>query len=1357
MKQTSTYYLSGEYQAPKDAVAAYYPLTKANAAGITEANAATYVIWTVTAGQNEGFTLSTTMDGATYVVVNDEGTLKVVAEDDADGLGGAVEVKLNDNSELVLAIGGNELKWDDLTLITATAEVDNAIQFGQWEDAPVAETPNTPGYDLPATDENGALVFTGEEDALAPSYKAPIYFKTGDGKYLYAEIVEGNIVVKESTILPSATNALNASWRIESGRLVSVYAETLTGDVSHQKYLVYTATTSPASNRKSAPAGATASANYAVTPNTGAANIVNAKIASNALVLSTSTVASISSVSVYPSVAVANNQVSGNIYGVSGLNVVNSSLDVMNEISGYMLVKFNDGTNSGLLVVDPSNGTASVSTSTTVGDLNAYKNYLWKVDKKTVNNSGTEDIYYIFTSLATKDNKAIQWKINSTTDMKANTEYSNQGIILSVNDQEINGNGALVDGNLVTGNAAVVAFYAPFDLAKTASQLSEILNPGFDLAVEYEKDSKKVFENADAFAGTMFPIQTITAPATPSNDATIVELWNNKDGKTGKNAEKLVLEVEEISGSDVKGDFKWLTTSEIKKGIDAGKTYYRNFRFEYLYNGTDVIERVAVFAGTSGSPAGYISILENSGKYYLTTSTNINAKHPYIKLGGNNIVKVTDLLYTLWNISYADSKKNASDDNEAYKLNGILAVVNENNDDVADYVEANTVAESAPEAQWMVTSADLKANTFTLTNRENPEVTISNLQLRKRDGGKYEIYVMASSTLTTSQKNLIGGTSWGNGSNDIVYVTKSTKANNFQGYMKATEYDLRSNNYHLGQYHGVSENNNAYFVENHANSHQIGTVANSGDADKWKLHFAMKQDDNNKYTEVDTVYVVTEYATLNDDKDGFLSSGDKKVVRDTLAILPYTFQKVANREFVKFDGRKNFEFYICDENNKDNSESYYKAAQRFALKVKPNGYNFVELRETVKTATPTVSQDANNYVTAYRPGYNKVFLANSLKGGSLEQLDTYAKDVNSIMVVEPADASEYHKIAEYGEIVKLFRSENNDQVLYEKRDNKSVVEGDTLSFLNIDNTNQFDVNPAIFVDTAYVDRHDNEGVLNTTYQYLLAVNESVKEEAYCPYNDLHNSQEWRDKENGGKPCADAVENKALKGCFLMNLIDTANVYGVNHIHNNWYINEAEVGADKRAKLAFVEGIHAGDTLYLTRKGGEAVKIAMDSPEFNVAKFAFRYVNSDAKTFKIQTLFKNYLGDDKNLETAAEFAEAYANNASYTSEEGYLRWINGTVVVTKGYENGDVFEIEENYDGSATGNESIDAASTFSVVAGNGFVTVKGAEGKTVIITNVLGQTIASTIITSSEATISVPAGVVVVVVDGEGAVKAIVK
>ena len=104
---------------------------------------------------------------------------------------------------------------------------------------------------------------------------------------------------------------------------------------------------------------------------------------------------------------------------------------------------------------------------------------------------------------------------------------------------------------------------------------------------------------------------------------------------------------------------------------------------------------------------------------------------------------------------------------------------------------------------------------------------------------------------------------------------------------------------------------------------------------------------------------------------------------------------------------------------------------------------------------------------------------------------------------------------------------------------------------------------------------------------------------------------------------------------------------------------------------------------------------------------------------------------------------------------YLFNLNGFLGFTADPAKALVVNVEQSE--APVANEAINAASSISVAAGNGIVIVKGAEGKNVVITNVLGQTLASTVITSSEATISVPAGVVIVAVEGEAAVKAIVK
>ena len=83
----------------------------------------------------------------------------------------------------------------------------------------------------------------------------------------------------------------------------------------------------------------------------------------------------------------------------------------------------------------------------------------------------------------------------------------------------------------------------------------------------------------------------------------------------------------------------------------------------------------------------------------------------------------------------------------------------------------------------------------------------------------------------------------------------------------------------------------------------------------------------------------------------------------------------------------------------------------------------------------------------------------------------------------------------------------------------------------------------------------------------------------------------------------------------------------------------------------------------------------------------------------------------------------------------------------------VFTIGE---GDATANEAIAAESGVQVIGGQGVVTVQGAAGKVVTVANILGQTIANQVAASDNVTIAVPAGIVVVAVEGE-ATKVVVK
>lgn len=103
---------------------------------------------------------------------------------------------------------------------------------------------------------------------------------------------------------------------------------------------------------------------------------------------------------------------------------------------------------------------------------------------------------------------------------------------------------------------------------------------------------------------------------------------------------------------------------------------------------------------------------------------------------------------------------------------------------------------------------------------------------------------------------------------------------------------------------------------------------------------------------------------------------------------------------------------------------------------------------------------------------------------------------------------------------------------------------------------------------------------------------------------------------------------------------------------------------------------------------------------------------------------------------------------------YVRNINGQLTLNWGRK--DALKVHIESQEAPTANESIDVI-TLKVIAGEGNVTIVGAQGKKVVISNILGQVIANTVVTSNNAAIAAPAGIVVVAVEGEAAVKAIVK
>ena len=232
--------------------------------------------------------------------------------------------------------------------------------------------------------------------------------------------------------------------------------------------------------------------------------------------------------------------------------------------------------------------------------------------------------------------------------------------------------------------------------------------------------------------------------------------------------------------------------------------------------------------------------------------------------------------------------------------------------------------------------------------------------------------------------------------------------------------------------------------------------------------------------------------------------------------------------------------------------------------------------------------------------------------------------------------------------------------------------------------------------------------------YLLAVRTSeVKAEADKPC----------DVPGHGMNCEHAVKGHEgyRTGDYLVALDDSLD------------IKDLDVKFNGYTRLAFVPAKHIGDTLQILSSKWTSSKdedeVAKDSIFFsdtdkngvvsqlgeNAATFAFKLV--DPKKAVEEGMVDFYIENIRKMENAPD-------------QVRYVQVLNSVPVLVNELHEASTFNVEAAAEGETpTANEGI-ATEGVSVVATNGAVIVKGAEGKNVVITNVPGQTIANTIVIS---------------------------
>ena len=335
--------------------------------------------------------------------------------------------------------------------------------------------------------------------------------------------------------------------------------------------------------------------------------------------------------------------------------------------------------------------------------------------------------------------------------------------------------------------------------------------------------------------------------------------------------------------------------------------------------------------------------------------------------------------------------------------------------------------------------------------------------------------------------------------------------------------------------------------------------------------------------------------------------------------------------------------------------------------------------------------------------------------------------------------------------LKFFRYNNDQEFLFENYSSankyRDGLKDNSISFLGVNNAMQFAESETrsytMYVDTAYVRN-------NTPMpQYLIGVRPEVVEgdTIWCNATSAHHHETLADS----LACDHTVFTIGFtRAMYLFNAQDSVDV------KNYDYQGKVSYGAQGYTRLAFKDAVHAKDSLFILKPGVTTKQI--EDANFKDTELFTDTIALDNNAHK-NVVFQFRLIDEANNRFLIESEADPEMIAPMTG--GWVKIQNGVPVIARmdfneAIAQAEIFDVTDEIQYDATANDEV-AVEAVKVIAGDGQVTIMGAAGKNVTITNILGKVIASQVIASDNATIAVPAGIVAVAVEGEAAVKAIVK
>ena len=425
--------------------------------------------------------------------------------------------------------------------------------------------------------------------------------------------------------------------------------------------------------------------------------------------------------------------------------------------------------------------------------------------------------------------------------------------------------------------------------------------------------------------------------------------------------------------------------------------------------------------------------------------------------------------------------------------------------------------------------------------------------------------------------------------------------------------------------------------------------------------------------------------------------------------------------------------------------------------------------------------EENNYQVTGKLGVEAVSLDTKIDELCNTSTDVFAL-VSADRPLYATIASEYvNKDKKALDIYTIERQGNES--LFEDSSSKEAQRWG-MNYLGAENMNKPTKNEGFYVDAVA----KSMGTRMPQYLFVVAA-DSVPAYEYCDCGIDGHAQHGI---NSG--CGHSEKFAGyVDGRFMINYNDSVQAAMIDKV-----TNADKFKSDNYTRLGFVEAVHRGDSLYVLKYPytlasikeeakdgsgkyiiptflskdslGKVYDIVPLDGKHNNAVFSFRNTgddegsfliesndaaNKDGKPYSIYSKVGSFAGAwIKIHNNVPVLAKYYSNDGNHNTGDFTDDWV-GAGDITEDNVTGEFINQGARFifkdidkDSEATANEEIAAGSV--VVAGtNGAVVVKGAEGKNVIVSTILGKVVANEVVSSDNATIAAPQGVVVVSVDGE--------